>query len=682
MDARVKPAHDEAAGRRGDGGPGQRCGGGAGVRSDRRDGRPVPHGRAFALHRAVSRRSHGARDAAPLPACPGRRAPRRPQRAGPVVRPRRRGRILRRHDLCGDPLSGVVGTGLGPAVGRADRRRGRHRAHFRGPAPHHWNGPVLHHDLLLRSGARWRIVARRVRRQVHSLAPAHLLFRVGLHRRDGRDLEDRRDRRGDLRAVRPCPVQVGRRRILHRHLHGADGPPPRWPGQDCHPRLVIVRHDLRQRGANVMTVGVVTIPLMIRVGYRPHLAAAIEANASTGGQIMPPVMGIAAFVMAEFLQVPYAEVALAAAIPAILFYIALFIQVDLEAARRRILPLDESQIPKIGQVLKSGWHFPIPFIVLVYALFWGGEEADSAGLWAIGTALVLAVLFPFRGKRIGLTDLYEMLRATGLGVLDLFMIGAASGIMIGALNYSGIGFTLSLVLIHLAAGSLILLLAYSAIANIILGAGLPTVGCYILLATLVAPSLIQMGIDPMAAHMFILYYGCLSMISPPVAVAAFVAANLANADPNKTGWVAMAFGWTIFVIPFLFVYSGTLLLKGDPVFIVIDFVTAVAGVWLISAAVMGYSVRDLAWDDRVVHMIAGICLIMPVGAFPGARWMNIIGAVMGLAVVVWERAVRRRPVEPQQPLAPVSPLPDTPVTAAEQRAMLDRLGIRGSGESE
>src|SRR5262249_5937905 len=164
--------------------------------------------------------------------------------------------------------------------------------------------------------------------------------------------------------------------------------------------------------SNILTVGVVTIPLMIRVGFRPHLAAAIEANASTGGQLMPPVMGIAAFVMAEFLQVPYAEVALAATIPAILFYVALFIQVDLEAARSRILPMDESQIPKIKEVVKSGWHFPIPFIVLIYALFWGGEEADSAGLWAIGTALVLAVLFPFQGKRIGFADLYEMLRAT------------------------------------------------------------------------------------------------------------------------------------------------------------------------------------------------------------------------------------------------------------------------------
>jgi TRAP-type uncharacterized transport system fused permease subunit len=262
------------------------------------------------------------------------------------------------------------------------------------------------------------------------------------------------------------------------------------------------------------------------------------------------------------------------------------------------------------------------------------------------------------------------------------MIGAASGIMIGALNYSGAGFTLSLVLIQMAAGSLILLLILSAVANIILGAGLPTVGCYILLATLVAPTLIKMGIDPMAAHMFILYYGCLSLISPPVAVAAFVAANLANADANKTGWVAMAFGWTIFVIPFLFVYSGTLLLKGDPVFIVIDFITAVAGVWFISAAVMGYSLRDLGWVGRIVHMVVGICLIVPVGAFAAARWMNIVGAVMAVAVLAYERMMRR-PDEPK-PGATAAPVatPAAPTTAAEQRALLDRLGIKGSGEGE
>jgi TRAP transporter 4TM/12TM fusion protein len=436
--------------------------------------------------------------------------------------------------------------------------------------------------------------------------------------------------------------------------------------------------------SNIITIGVVTIPLMKRVGFRPHLAAAIEANASTGGQIMPPVMGVAAFVMAEFLEVPYAEVALAAAIPAILFYIALFIQVDLEAARTNMRPLEDSEIPKLWPILKSGWHFPIPFVVLIYYLFWGGEEADGAGLIATASALVLAFVFPFQGKRIGLRDLYEMARDTGLGVIDLFMIGAAAGAMIGALNYSGTGFTLSLVLIHLAAGSLILLLLVSAVANIILGAGLPTVGCYILLATLVAPTLVQMGIAPMAAHMFILYYGCLSLITPPVAVAAFVAANLAGADPNRTGWVAMAFGWTIFVIPFLFVYSGTLLLRGDPLFILLDSLTAVAGVWFISAAVMGFSVRLLGVLDRLLYGAVGVCLLLPVGAFPEARWFNIAGFVLAVGIFFWERANRRATRPVAEPVLPggAAAAPAGLQTPEAKRAFLDRLGVRGAGEGE
>jgi TRAP transporter 4TM/12TM fusion protein len=432
--------------------------------------------------------------------------------------------------------------------------------------------------------------------------------------------------------------------------------------------------------SNIITVGVVTIPLMKRVGFRPHLAAAIEANASTGGQIMPPVMGITAFVMAEFLQVPYSEVALAATLPAILYYVALFIQVDLEAARTNILPMDPKEIPRIGRVLKDGWYFPIPFVVLVYLLFWGGEEADGAGLVTVAVSLVLAMLVPFQGKRVGLREIYEMLRDTGLAVLDLFMIGAASGIMIGALNYSGTGFTLSLVLIHLAGGSLFLLLVLSAIVNIILGAGLPTVGCYILLATLVAPTLVQMGIDPMAAHMFILYYGCLSLISPPVAVAAFVAANLAGADPNKTGWFAMAFGWTIFVVPFLFVFSGTLLLRGNPIFIAIDFATAVAGIWLISAAMMGYSSRHLRLFDRAVYMAAGVGLLLPVGAFSAARWLNIAGGVLAIALYVWERTNRR--ANAAAPATPAVAAGPTSALKEDERAFLDRMGVRGTGEGE
>ena len=399
--------------------------------------------------------------------------------------------------------------------------------------------------------------------------------------------------------------------------------------------------------SNVMTVGTVTIPLMKRAGFRPHLAAAIEACASTGGQITPPVMGIAAFIMAEFLQVPFYEVALAAVIPALLFYVALFIQVDLEAARSSILPMPKDEIPRLSRVLKEGWYFLLPLVALVYALFGLNYEPEMAGLVAVVLVLALGILIPFEGKRIGLRDLYVMLRDAGLGVIDLFMLGAAAGIMIGALNYSGVGFTLTLVLILLAGGSLVGLLVLSAIANIILGLGLPTVGVYIVLATLVAPALIKMGIAPMAAHMFIMYYGCLSMISPPVAIAAFVAANLAGADPNRTGWVAMAFGWTLFVIPFLFVFSGTLLLKGDPGTIALDVALAVAGVWFIAAAMMGYSGRPLGWAARAYYAVTGIALFMPSDVFGSGRWINAAGTGLAVALFLWERVRRGRSVAPE-----------------------------------
>src|SRR5665647_1230263 len=388
--------------------------------------------------------------------------------------------------------------------------------------------------------------------------------------------------------------------------------------------------------SNVLTVGVVTIPLMKRAGYRPVFAAAIEACASTGGQLMPPVMGVAAFVMAEFLQVPYVDVAIAAVIPAVLYYLALFIQVDLEAARSNIAPMDPSQLPKLSRVLKAGWQFPIPFVVLIYALFWGGDEAEMAGLLATAAVLVMAVIFPFSGKRIGLNDIYEMLRDTGLTVIGLFMIGASAGIIVGTLNYSGVGFSLTLSLLHLGGGTLIGLLVLSAIVSIILGMGMPTVGVYILLATLVAPALVQMKIAPMAAHMFIMYFGCLSMITPPVAIGAFAAANLAGSDPMRTGYVAMGFGWTAFVIPFLFVFSGTLLMQGSAFAILLDFVTALAALWFISAAIMAYSVRHLGIADRAIYLVTGALLMLPAGMFNNAWWFNIAGALMAVSLVAWE----------------------------------------------
>jgi TRAP transporter 4TM/12TM fusion protein len=393
--------------------------------------------------------------------------------------------------------------------------------------------------------------------------------------------------------------------------------------------------------SNVLTIGVVTIPLMKKVGYRPTFAAAVEACASTGGQLMPPVMGIAAFIMAEFLQVPYASVALAALIPAILFYLALFIQVDLEAARSAMVPMDAAQIPDVRQVLKDGWHFAIPFAVLIYALFWRGYEAETAGLLAIAVTVVLAIVFRSGGKRVGVKDLYETLRDTGKTVVDLFMIGAAAGIIIGSLNYSGVGFSLTLSLVTLGGGTLIGLLLIAAIASIVLGMGMPTVGVYILLATLIAPALVELNIQPMAAHMFILYYGCLSMITPPVCIAAFAAANLAGSDPMRTGYVSMALGWSVFLVPFMFVFSGTLLLQGGLLPILLDVATAGIAIWIISAGVIGYSVRHLGIVDRTTYFIAGACLLLPAASFPAAHWINIAGALIAAALAVREW-VRRR----------------------------------------
>jgi TRAP transporter 4TM/12TM fusion protein len=394
--------------------------------------------------------------------------------------------------------------------------------------------------------------------------------------------------------------------------------------------------------ANVVTTGVVTIPLMKRAGFRPQLAGAVEAVSSTGGQLMPPVMGIAAFLMAEFLQVPYSSVALAALLPAVLFYLALFIQADLESAREGLSGVDESQIPKAGAVLKSGWHFPLPFVVLIGALFWLNYEPETAALLASAVVIAASLVFGFNGKRLNARDFYAILRDTGLTVIDLFMIGAAAGAVIACLNYSGLGFSLTLALVHLSGGYLVALLVIAAVACIILGMGMPTVGVYILLATLVAPALIEMKIEPMAAHLFILYFGCLSMITPPVAIGAFAAANLAGADPMKTGFEAVRFGWLVFVIPFLFVFSGTLLMNGSPGMILVDFCVAAVGVWFGAAGVMGYSLRVLRPSDRALYLLAGLCLLTPLDAFGVGRWINGLGAAIAVSLLLRERVLRRR----------------------------------------
>ncbi|MDH4190888.1 MAG: TRAP transporter fused permease subunit [Betaproteobacteria bacterium] len=393
--------------------------------------------------------------------------------------------------------------------------------------------------------------------------------------------------------------------------------------------------------ANVVATGVVTIPMIKRSGYAPYQAAAIEAVASTGGQLMPPVMGASAFLMAEFLQIPYGAVVLAALVPALLYYGALFIQADLEAARMGIQAVDPAEIPRFRDLF-GGFHFIIPFVVLIMGLFTFNMQPEEAALWSSVALIALAFAFGYRGKRPDLLAVVECFRSTGVAVIEVILICAAAGFVIGSLSISGLGFNLTLALVQIGAGHLLLLLLLAAFICILLGMGLPTVGVYVLLAALVAPALVEVGVLPIAAHLYVMYFGMMSMITPPVALAAFAAAGLARADPMRTGWEAVRFGWSAYIVPFLFVLSPTLLLIGPPEDVAIAIVTAVYGIWLASVGVIGYLVRPLSTQARSLFALAGLLALVPAGAFPGAVYTDIAGCTLGTLLAGYEFLARRR----------------------------------------
>lgn len=395
--------------------------------------------------------------------------------------------------------------------------------------------------------------------------------------------------------------------------------------------------------SNVLSTGVITIPLMRESGYSAESAGAIEAVASTGGQLMPPLMGASAFVMAEFLEIPYADVVLAALVPAVLYYFALFVVADLEAARTGITKIDRGALPAAGKVLRAGWFFPLPFGFLIYALFVLNLRPETAALYSALVLLICAAIFGYEGKRISPSGLLGALRDTGLAAVELILIVAAAGLVIGVLNLSGLSFGLTLSLVQLGGGNLFVLLGLAAVICIVLGMGMPTLGVYVLVAALVAPALVEVGVDIVAAHMFVLYFGMMSMITPPVAIAAFAAASLTRADPMRTGYAAVKFGWLAYVIPFLFVLSPTLILKGETGAIVLAVTTALVGVWLVSVAVAGYATRPLNGVMRLAFAVCGLAALMPAGAFSGGHWVDIAGVGVGVALAVREWvAVRSR----------------------------------------
>lgn len=393
--------------------------------------------------------------------------------------------------------------------------------------------------------------------------------------------------------------------------------------------------------ANVAVDGAITIPMMKRAGYPAHVAGAIEAVASNGGQIMPPVMGAAAFLIAEFLNLSYGQVALAAAIPASLYYLALFTQVDLEAAKYGLGGLPREQLPKLRNVMRRGWVFLAPLLLLIYTLMVANWEAGKAGMAAVIATFVAGALQ--KETRPTLRGILASIEQTGRTLLDIVVIVALAGLVIGALQLSGFTFKLSLLLVTVTGGNVLALLTLSAIVCIILGMSMPTTVVYITLAILVGPALTELGIVPLAAHLFLFYFGMLSLITPPNCLATYTAAAIAHSDFWKTGWTGMRLGVAAYVVPFVFALHPALILVGTAGEIGLAVATASIGVMLLGVGCAGYLFRPLGLVKRGALWLAGLLMLLP--AWSGV-WLvaDAVGIALGLVLVLWEwngRAFRR-----------------------------------------
>ena len=393
--------------------------------------------------------------------------------------------------------------------------------------------------------------------------------------------------------------------------------------------------------ANVMVDGWITIPMMVRAGFRPHVAAAIEASASTGGIIMPPIMGAAAFLIAEFLGIPYAQVALAAVVPAILYYLILFVQVDLEAAKHGLTGLTREEIPQLWTVLKGGWLALLTLVAIIYALFIKNMDASMA---AIAVTILLIILHTVKSRfRFRWKDLFIALEKTGRSLLDIGVITATAGLVIGVLSLMGLGFTLSGMLVNLSGGNAFLLLLLAAVTCFILGMGMPTTAAYVVLAVLVVPALTQLGVVPLAAHLFLLFFAKASMITPPVCLAAYAAASIGRCDPMQTGWTSVRLSLGTFIAPFVFAFSPALILIGSLPEILLVVATTILGSVAVAVALAGYLFRPLSWSKQLLLIVGGLFLILPPNTGVPLNWVIVINAIGAIGVVgLWIAEFRKK----------------------------------------
>jgi TRAP transporter 4TM/12TM fusion protein len=384
--------------------------------------------------------------------------------------------------------------------------------------------------------------------------------------------------------------------------------------------------------ANAVTTGAFTIPLMIRAGYRREFAAGVEATASMGGQLIPPVMGAAAFIMAESLQMPYSSIAIAAAIPGILYFVAVGVMVHFEAARQGLPVLPRHQLPHLGSVVRRDVHLLGGPAVLVWFLV-EGRSPMFAGFWALVAALVLS--WVRRDTRIGGARVLAILADSAQAAMPVALACATVGIVVGVVSITGLGLKLATGIVGLAGGSLVMTLLLTMVAALVLGTGLPTSATYIITSIMAAPALEQLGLPKLVAHMFVFYFGILADLTPPTAISTYATSSIAGADVWKTQWLGMMLSLSGFIIPFSFAYDPALLLMSTSVVhIALRTIMATLGIVMLGAGLIGYFQRPTRPVERVLLLAGSVLLI-----FPGL-WSDLGGIACLVVVLVSQRAAR------------------------------------------
>jgi len=384
--------------------------------------------------------------------------------------------------------------------------------------------------------------------------------------------------------------------------------------------------------ANAVTTGAFTIPLMIRAGYRREFAAGVEATASMGGQLIPPVMGAAAFIMAETLQMPYSSIAIAAAIPGVLYFVAVGVMVHFEAARQGLPVLSRQQLPRFAAVLRRDFHLLGGPAVLVWFLI-EGRSPMFAGFWALVAAFALS--WVRRDTRIGAAKVLAILADSAQAAMPVALACATVGIVVGVVSITGLGLKLATGIVGLAGGSLLLTLLLTMVAALVLGTGLPTSATYIITSIMAAPALEQLGVPKLVAHMFVFYFGILADLTPPTAISTYATSSIAGADVWKTQWLGMTLSLSGFIIPFSFAYDPALLLMSSSVaHIALRTVMATLGIVMLGAGLIGYFHRPTRPVERALLLVGSLLLILP------GLWSDLAGIACFVLVLVSQRAAR------------------------------------------